>query len=35
MTKRLLQNDGTPDDTLEEALQFWSGDFVGEEIRQL
>jgi hypothetical protein len=35
MTKRLLQNDGVLDDALEQALQFWTGDFVGEEIGQL
>ncbi len=35
MTKRILQGDGALDEALEEALQFWTGDFVGEEIRQL
>jgi thymidylate kinase len=35
MTKRLLRNDGALHDALEEALQFWTGDPVGEEIRQL
>jgi hypothetical protein len=32
ITKRLLQNDGTLDNALEEALRFWTEDLQGEEI---
>jgi hypothetical protein len=33
MPKRLLQNDGLLENSLEEALRFWTGDLVGEEVR--
>jgi hypothetical protein len=32
MPKRLLQNDGLLDNTVEEALRFWTEDLVGEEV---
>jgi hypothetical protein len=35
MTKRLLQNDGSPNNVLEAALRFWTEDLEGEEIGQL
>jgi hypothetical protein len=35
ITKRLLQNDGTLDNALEETQRFWTEDLRGEEIGQL
>jgi hypothetical protein len=35
ITKRLLQNDGTLDHALAEALRFWTEDLQGEQIGRL